>query len=240
MTRRWLLAVMLALAGVRGLAAQTPAPAAAEPVAPKTSREEPATAAKADQWAAEIAKFEAADQATPFAPGGIVFVGSSSIRLWNLAAAFPGRPVLNRGFGGTQILDSVHHVDRLVIRHKPATVVFYAGDNDLSAGRSPQQVAADFEAFVTRIHAALPATRIAFIGIKPSIARWALIAKVREANRLVREACDRDDRLGYVDVDAAMLGWDGKPRPDLFVKDGLHMSQKGYDIWNALVRPFLD
>ena len=222
MTRRLLLTLALALAGPHGLFAQAPAPVAA------------------DRWAAEIATFEAADQATPFAPGGIVFVGSSSIRLWDLTSAFPGRPVLNRGFGGTQILDSVRHVDRLVIRHKPATVVFYAGDNDLSAGRTPQQVQADFAAFVNKVHATLPTTRIAFIGIKPSIARWALIDKVREANRLVREYCDRDERLGFVDVDAAMLGWDAKPRPELFVKDGLHMSPKGYEIWNVLVRPFIE
>ena len=239
MTRRLLLALTLALAGARGLLAQGPA-VAAGPVTPKPARQEPVSGAKADPWAAEIAQFEAADTVTPFAPGGIVFVGSSSIRLWDLASSFPGRRVLNRGFGGTQILDSVRHVDRLVIRHKPATVVFYAGDNDLSAGRTPQQVLADFEAFAAKVHAALPATRIAFVGIKPSIARWALIAKVREANRLVREFCDRDDRLGFVDVDAAMLGWDGKPRPDLFVKDGLHMSPKGYEIWNVLVRPFIE
>ena len=237
MTRRLLL-TLLACAGARGLLAQTPA--APGLVAPTPARQAPASGAGADPWAAEIAKFEAADQAAPFPPGGIVFVGSSSIRMWDLAASFPGRPVLNRGFGGTQILDSVRHVDRLVIRHKPATVVFYAGDNDLSAGRTPQQVLADFEAFVARVQAALPATRIAFIAIKPSIARWALIARVREANRLVREVCDRDDRLGFVDVDAAMIGWDGQPRPELFVKDGLHMSPKGYEIWNMLVRPFIE
>jgi len=225
MTRRRLitLTLALALAGARVSVAQTQPGAAA-----------------ADPWATEIARFAAADVASPFAPGGVVFVGSSSIRLWDLAAAFPNHRVLNRGFGGTQVIDSVRHVDRLVIGHKPAIVVFYAGDNDLSAGRTPQQVAADFKAFCARVHAALPETRIAFIGIKPSIARWALIGKVREANNLVRADCDRDDRLGFVDVDAAMLGWDGKPRPELFVKDGLHMSAKGYDIWSALVRPFLD
>jgi lysophospholipase L1-like esterase len=222
MTRRALLALTLALAGTRRLDARGQAAPAA-----------------ADKWAAEIAAFAAADDTSPFPSGGVVFVGSSSIRLWDLAAAFPGRPVLNRGFGGTQILDSVRHVDRLVIRHKPAIVIFYAGDNDLAAGRTPQQVHADFATLVGRVHAALPATRIAFIGIKPSIARWALIAQVREANRLVRDFCDRDDRLGYVDVDAAMLGWDGKPRPELFLQDGLHMTAKGYEIWNMLVRPFL-
>lgn len=199
-----------------------------------------APAAAADRWAKEIAAFVAQDAATPFAPGGIVFVGSSSIRMWDVAAAFPGRPVLNRGFGGTQIDDSVRHVDRLVIRHRPATVVFYAGDNDLSAGRTPQQVQADFRTFVSRVHAALPAARIAFVAIKPSLARWALIAQVREANALVRADCDRDDRLGFVDVDGPMIGWDGKPRADLFIKDGLHLSPKGYALWNVLVAPFLD
>ena len=193
-----------------------------------------------DRWAKEITAFEAEDAARPFPDGGIVFVGSSSIRLWDLATAFPGRPVLNRGFGGTQIGDSVRHVERLVLRHKPATVVFYAGDNDLAAGRTPQQVQADFHAFVTKVHAALPRTRIAFVGIKPSLARWAIVAKVREANRLIRAECDRDDRLGFVDVDAPMLGWDGKPRPDLFIQDGLHLSAKGYALWNVLVAPFLE
>ena len=193
-----------------------------------------------DRWAKEIAAFVADDESRPFAPGGIVFVGSSSIRLWNLAAAFPGRRVLNRGFGGTQIQDAVQHIERLVLRHTPATVIFYAGDNDLSAGRTPQQVLTDFQAFAGRVHAALPSTRIAFIGIKPSLARWALIEKVRDANRLVRDACDRDDRLGFVDVDGPMLGWDGKPRADLFIKDGLHLSAKGYALWNVLVAPFLE
>lgn len=205
-----------------------------------TLRAEGRQQADADRWAKEIAAFAAEDDARPFAPGGIVFVGSSSIRLWDLASAFPGRRVLNRGFGGTQIPDSVRHVERLVLRHQPSIVVFYAGDNDLSAGRSPRQVLADFETFVARVHEALPATRIAFIGVKPSLARWAIVDKVREANRLVRSVCDRDDRLGFVDVDGPMIGWDGKPRPDLFAQDGLHLSPKGYALWNVLVTPFLE
>jgi len=197
----------------------------------------PATAV--DQWAKELAAFEEQDKQSP-AVGGIVFVGSSSIRLWDLGKSFPGAQALNRGFGGSQIVDSVNHVDLLVIRHKPRVVIFYAGDNDLAAGRTPQQVAADFQAFVSKVRAALPETRIAFIGIKPSIQRWALIDKIREANALVRSASDRDDRLGFVDVDAAMLGWDAKPRKDLFIGDGLHMTAKGYALWTVLVQPFLE
>jgi lysophospholipase L1-like esterase len=191
-------------------------------------------------WESAIAEFEAADRTSPPPSGEIVFVGSSSIRLWDLARSFPGMPVINRGFGGSQIADSVTHVDLLVIRHKPRTVVFYAGDNDLAGGKTPTQVTDDFKAFVAKIHAALPATRVAFIGIKPSILRWGNIARVRQANALIREYCDGDDRLGFVDVDGPMLGWDGKPRKDLLVADGLHLSPKGYVLWTALVRPFLE
>lgn len=196
--------------------------------------------AEAERWAKEMAAFAADDEARPFAAGGLVFVGSSSIRLWDLAAAFPGRPALNRGFGGSQIPDSVRHVERLVLRHTPRTVIFYAGDNDLAAGRTPAQVLADFQAFVAAIHGPLPATRIAFVAIKPSLARWAIVDKVRDTNARIREACDADDRLGFVDVDGPMIGWNGKPRADLFVADGLHLSAKGYALWNVLVTPFLD
>ena len=196
--------------------------------------------ADADRWAKEMAAFAADDEARPFAAGGIVFVGSSSIRLWDLAAAFPGRPVLNRGFGGSQIPDSVRHVDRLVLRHTPRTIVFYAGDNDLAAGRSPAQVLADFQAFVAAIHGSLPTARIAFVAIKPSLARWAIVDKVRDANARIRAVCDADDRLGFVDVDGPMIGWNGKPRVDLFIADGLHLSPKGYALWNVLVAPFIE
>jgi lysophospholipase L1-like esterase len=196
------------------------------------------TFAQQDKWAKEMAAFEEQDKKDP-AIGGIVFVGSSSIRLWNLEKSFPEMPVLNRGFGGSEIPDSVNHADLLVIRHKPRTVIFYAGDNDIANGRSPQQVFDDYKAFVTKVRAALPETRMAFVGIKPSIQRWALIDKIRAANALVRKYAETDDRLGYIDVDGPMLGWDEKPRKELFVEDGLHMTPKGYELWTALVRPFL-
>ncbi len=194
---------------------------------------------QADKWAKEMAAFEEQDR-NDAAIGGVVFAGSSSIRLWDLKKSFPDVPPLNRGFGGSEIPDSVAHVDLLVIRHKPRIVIFYAGDNDIAAGRTPQQVFDDYKSFVEKIHTALPATRIAFIAIKPSILRWALVDKVRAANALVRQYAAADDRLGFIDVDGPMLGWDEKPRKDLFVADGLHMTPKGYELWTTLVRPFMD
>ena len=199
-----------------------------------------ATAPAETRWAKEMQAFAAADAKAAPAKGGIVFVGSSSIRLWDLDAAFPGLPVINRGFGGSQMIDSVEHVELLVLTHAPRTVVVYAGDNDLAAGKTPAQVTADFEAFVTKVHGALPQTRIAFVAIKPSLARWSIVDKVRDANARIRAVCDGDDRLGFIDVDGPMLGYDAKPRADLFVKDGLHLSPKGYALWTTLTRPFVE
>jgi lysophospholipase L1-like esterase len=198
----------------------------------------PVAFAQASKWTKEMAAFEEQDRKDP-AVGGVVFVGSSSIRLWDLQKYFPGVPALNRGFGGSVIADSVDYVELLVLRHKPRVVIFYAGDNDIAAGRTPQQVFEDYRAFVTKVQTALPAARIAFIAIKPSIQRWALVDKVRAANALVRELAGRDERLGFVDVDGPMLGWDEKPRKDLFIADGLHMTAKGYELWTTLVRPFV-
>ena len=197
---------------------------------------QPIASAQTDKYAKEMAAFEEQDKKDP-ALGGVVFVGSSSIRLWDLKKSFPDVPALNRGFGGSEIPDSVAHVDLLVIRHKPRIVIFYAGDNDIANGRTPQQVFNDYKAFVAKVHASLPQARIAFIAIKPSIQRWALVDKVRAANALVRDFAGTDDRLGFIDVDGPMLGWDEKPRKDLFVADGLHMTPKGYEVWTALVRP---
>lgn len=222
---RGVVALVCAVAAMGGpVAAQQGAAAQAAPAA----------------WQKEMAGFEAEDAASAPVPGGIVFVGSSSIRLWDLRQSFPDLEPVNRGFGGSEIADSVEHVDLLVLRHKPRTVIFYAGDNDLAAGKTPAVVAADYRAFVGKVRAALPQTRIAFIAIKPSLLRWAIVGKVREANALIRAYSESDDRLGFVDVDGPMLGWDEKPRKDLLQADGLHLTPKGYELWNTLVRPFLD
>ena len=192
-----------------------------------------------ERWEAEIAKFEAQDRKQAPAPGGVVFVGSSSIRLWKLDRSFPELGAVNRGFGGSEVADSVHFADPLVIKHKPSVVVLYAGDNDLKNGKSPERVASDFEAFVDRVHKSLPETRIVYIAIKPSLARWNLIDKVREANALVESICNDDERLVYADIVEPMLGQDGRPREELFVKDGLHLSEKGYEVWTTVVAPHL-
>ncbi len=192
-----------------------------------------------DRWEKAITAMEKRDKKTPPAEGGIFFCGSSTMVRWDLARSFAGLPVVNRGFGGSQIADSTHFAGRIILPYKPATIVLYAGDNDLAAGKSPETVRDDFRAFVKIVHDKLPKTRILFLSIKPSIARWKLIERINKANELIEAACKKDDRLTYVDVGSLLLGKDGKPRRELFEKDGLHLSQAGYKLWAGRIGPLL-
>ena len=169
----------------------------------------------------------------------VLFVGSSSIRMWDTAKAFPEFATINRGFGGSQICDSVHFADVFVVKYLPRMIVFYAGDNDVNSGKSAEQVHVDFTAFVANVRKSLPKTPILFISIKPSIARWAKRDVMREANALIAADCEKDETLEYLDVWPAMLGDDGQPRKDIFIEDGLHMNETGYKLWNDLMRPLL-
>ena len=200
----------------------------------------PPAVSASSQWEPDIAQFEAQDRASPPRPGSIVFVGSSSIKMWtSLDRDFPGVPVLNRGFGGSEAGDVAQFAERIVVPYKPPVVVFYAGDNDLNAGKTPAQVLAAFQSFVGTMHRDLPRTRIIFVSIKPSIARWSIVDKMRAANQLVRDYVRTDDRLAYVDVFTPMLDASGQPRRELYIEDGLHMTPQGYAIWRDLIAPVI-
>ncbi len=203
------------------------------------AQEKNAPANPFEKWEKSIADFEQQDAKQAPPKNEILFVGSSSIRLWKLKDSFPDLQVINRGFGGSQIADSVHFAERLVIKHEPRIIVFYAGDNDLAAGKSPEQVTADFKSFVDVVRPKLPTTQIHFIAIKPSLQRWKNVEKVRAANGLIRDYIIQTPNVCYIDVFHPMLGEDGKPKPELFVKDGLHMTPEGYKIWANELLPFL-
>lgn len=204
------------------------------------------TAAKKNQspevrWAKELRAFAAADKTNPPPRDAVLFIGSSSIRLWtNVAQAFPEHKVINRGFGGSQVADSVAFVDRIVTPYQPRLILLYAGDNDIAGGKTPETVLSDFKAFVGKIHAALPGTRIAYIAIKPCLAREKFLEQVKTANRLIREYCGTDERLLFADVFTPMLNPEGRPRADLCVKDMLHLNAQGYALWASVLRPIVD
>ncbi|HEX5819207.1 MAG TPA: SGNH/GDSL hydrolase family protein [Gemmatimonadales bacterium] len=193
-----------------------------------------------ERWEDDIRAFEAADAAHPVARGGILFTGSSSIRLWtSLARDFPGLPVINRGFGGSQIHEVTHFAPRVVRPYAPRLIVLYAGTNDIANGKPVDRAVADVEAFVAAVHATLPNTRIAFISAAPNPARWHLRQEMQEFNRRVRAYAASDPRLAFIDVWPHMLGADGLPKPGIFVEDRLHMNERGYAIWREVVGRFL-
>ena len=193
-----------------------------------------------DEWAAEIDQLTAKDAAHAPPQNAVVFVGSSSIRYWTtLAEDFPGVTVINRGFGGSELADSVFYADRIVIPYHPRLVVVYAGDNDLWAGKTPAVVLADFQAFRAKVHAALPATKIIFLAIKESPSRVRVREQVRAANKLIAADCAADRRCTFVDVATPLLNATGGFRPELFREDQLHLNPAGYAIWTKVLTPYL-
>ncbi len=199
--------------------------------------QQPATTNK---WEAEIRKFEESDRRNPPPKGAVLFIGSSSIRLWDtFGEDFPSVKIINRGFGGSDIEDSTHYAGRIVTPYRPRLIVLYAGDNDLANSKPPEQVFEDFRAFVGRVRRDLPQARIAFISIKPSPARRHLIEKQKAANGMIKKYISLEKGLSYIDVFTPMLGKDGDMRPELFVGDGLHLNKEGYALWKSVTAPHL-
>lgn len=230
----------LALVTILAACAGSP-PASADAPASVTSKTAPRIPEQVSnaEWENDMQRFAAEDARSPPPRGGVVFTGSSSIRLWDtLAQDFPGVPVINRGFGGSELRDSTWYADRTIVRYAPRQVLIYAGDNDLNSGRSPQQLQADFIAFVERVRRDLPKAKIAYISTKPSPSRAQLLPVQREANALIQAEARR---LGvdYIDVFTPMLDASGQPNGALFVEDRLHMNAAGYDIWQRVIAPYL-
>ncbi|MBN1125731.1 MAG: hypothetical protein JXA82_12040 [Sedimentisphaerales bacterium] len=197
--------------------------------------EEPSSA----RWEKEIRVFEEWDKKNSFPRDAVLFVGSSSIRLWPTCESFPGFPVINRGFGGAFVADVTYYADRIAIPYKPTAICFFAGGNDIASGRTPQQVVEDAAAFAKHIWLKLPTTPILFLSIKPSPQRMAHWPQIKEANKFLQDMCSRDDRLSFVDVATPLLDLEETPIPSLYQSDQLHLSETGYRIWTLLVTPAL-
>ena len=196
--------------------------------------------ATANYWEADIQKFEKQDKINFPKAGSILFTGSSSIRMWKtLKEDFAFTDVINRGFGGSQISDLIYFVNRIVIPYHPRHIVVYSGDNDIASGKTSEMVFNDYHKFVKMVRDSLPDTPITYIAIKPSIARWKLSEKMLEANRLIEKFSGTDPKLNFVDIFAPMIGENGNPKSELFIKDGLHLNREGYKLWRKLVMPYI-
>lgn len=192
------------------------------------------------RFESEIDRFREWDRKNTPPGDAVLFVGSSSIRLWNTAEAFPDLVVMNRGFGGAHISDVNHFISETVLRYRPQTIVFYAGDNDVWDGKPAERVRGDFEQFLAAVTAVRPDAQVLYVSIKPSPSRWRAWPEMHRANMLISAMAQESARLTFVDIAPAMLGAGGEPDSALFVPDMLHLNEEGYVRWNAVVAPLLE
>jgi len=186
---------------------------------------------RVEKYEKDIVAIEKRLKTKPPSEDAIFFTGSSTIRRWNLAENFPGMPYENCGFGGSQTRDVVHFAPRILLPYKPKTIVFYSGDNDINAKRTPQQVAEDFKAFVNFIHKDNPKTKIILLGIKHSASRDKQMADQKKANSLLE--------LTFIDIAPLFLDSSGQVKADHFADDKLHLSPKAYEVLAEKIKPLL-
>jgi len=191
----------------------------------------------------EITAFKKADSLNPAPAHPIVFTGSSSFRKWTgVREAFPGYPIINRGFGGSTFPDVIRYADETIFKYQPRQVVLYCGDNDLASSDTvtAQVVYGRFKELFYLIRTKLRKTDILYVSIKPSPSRAKLMPRMEEANRLISDFLHKQKHAAFVDVYHLMLKPDGQPMDDIFEGDKLHMTAKGYDIWQKAILPYLD
>ncbi len=195
---------------------------------------------RAKIWDAEINSLTAIDQKQTPPKDAVLFVGSSSLRMWrNLGTSFPNLTFINRAFGGSRLEDVNFYFERIVAPYNPKTVVLYAGDNDLNDGIAPEKVLEDFRKFAALVRAKFPKAKLLYISIKPSPSRWKLAETFRKTNDLIKNEIAKDKRAGFVDVWSPMLNEKGEPKPEIFLEDNLHMNEKGYAIWHDALAKYL-
>jgi lysophospholipase L1-like esterase len=187
----------------------------------------------------QIDIFSSWDKKNSYPKNSVLFVGSSSIRLWETRIFFPDYPVINRGFGGAHISDVVYFYNQLVLKYKPQIIIFYAGDNDIAYDKSTEQVIDDYKRFIQLVKTDLPDTKIIYLPIKPSLARWQFWSNMRAVNISIQEYCEDEHNLYYVDSAIPTLGIDNQPDTSLFIADSLHLNLKGYQNWSDILSPFL-
>jgi lysophospholipase L1-like esterase len=195
----------------------------------------------ATRFEEDIQAFEQTDALNPPPVGPFVFTGSSSIRGWpDLPGTFPEHPVLNRGFGGSQMSDLLYYFDRVVAAYTPSLVVVYEGDNDLNDGKSVKEVLNDYREFLDRVKKALPETGVALLAVKPSPSRLACLQQQRDLNTQLASLAAQDPQVVFIDVFTPLVDAAGQPREELFQTDLLHLNAEGYAIWTSLIRAVLD
>ena len=241
-----ILGILLLVSNEIGCAAPAPEPLTLTPEEERlheSSKEErlhESAKAHLDRWDRAIARFEEEDSINPPPKDAILFVGDSSIKLWNTEKWFPDLPTINRGFGG-RITDLLYYADRIIIPYEPSTIVLNIGGYEIIvAGKSPEMVLADLKALLIKIRQALPQTRIIVLSIRPESQRWEYWPTYQEANDLISNLCETQQNIYFADVAEVMFDETGELRKDVFLVDGSRLNETGYELWTPVVRALID
>lgn len=171
----------------------------------------------------------------------VVFTGSSSIRMWkDVQDYFPDKLILNTGFGGSHFSDLLYHLNNLVIQYNPDRIFIYEGDNDVGHGKCTRVVMKDARAVIREIQTTLPGVPVILISPKPSIRRWELKKDYDKLNRKLEQYATNTPGVEFIDMWKVMLDEKGNLKEDLFIEDGLHMNEKGYDLWAGEIEKYID
>ena len=192
------------------------------------------------KWAyPEIQAFERLDKTQTYAEDAILFIGSSSIRLWKtLEEDMKPYPVIQRGYGGAHFRDMVFFTDRILANHPLSMVVCFVA-NDISGSSNdgtPKEVLKLFKYFEHQVRAKHPKIPIMQIAITPTKSRWKVWPKIKEVNRLIKAYCEKTENLYFIDTVPEFLDENGQPKPQWFVEDQLHLNAKGYEVWNRIIK----
>ena len=189
----------------------------------------------------EIKEFKKTDSVKAPPRNAIVFVGSSSFRMWkNVQQDFPNHVIINRGFGGSSLPHLIEYADEIIIPYKPKQVVVYCGENDFMNDTVTSEIVTNrFIKLFDILRKDLPKAEIVFVSMKPSPSRQRLMTEIASANAAIRDFLKSKPRTAFVNIWDDMLDMDGEPREELFLKDMLHMNSDGYAIWQKALMPYL-
>jgi lysophospholipase L1-like esterase len=190
----------------------------------------------------DIDAFKKKDSLQMPAPKSILLIGSSSFTKWtDVQSYFPGYPIINRGFGSSSLPDLTRYADEIIFPYAPKQIIIYCGENDIASSDTitAQIVLQRFQQLFFIIRAKLPKIPVAFISIKPSPSRWKFEPVILEANKIIKEFLAKQPHSTFINVHDAMLSADGKPKPEIYISDQLHMNEKGYAIWQKIILPVL-
>jgi len=200
------------------------------------------TSTFAQPFVNEIKAFRKADSIKAPAKDAILLIGSSSFTKWkDVQEYFPGKTIINRGFGGSSLPHMIMYAEDVIFKYNPKQILIYCGENDLTGGPliTADTVFERLKTLYALIRSRYKKVPIAYISMKPSPSREKYLETMQKGNELIKTFMEKQKKAAYIDVYHSMYDADGKILTNIFLSDKLHMNAAGYKIWQGILAPYL-